>query len=320
VSPCIRGAVLIGCALAFCLTAMAQTFPSRAIRVIIPFTPGGTIDPVMRHIAQELARSIGQPIVIENKPGACTVVGVDAGAKARADGYTLVVVANSFAVNHTLVSRLPYDTLKDLRPVGLMFRTPNVLVGRADLPAKDLRELIAYAQANPGKLSYASPGNGTIQHLMGEALKVVTRSNILHVPYKGTAMNDLLGGQVDLMVGNLPTVLPHVRGGRIRAFGVSTLARAAVAPDLPTIAEQGYPEFETSAWFGLVAPAAVPEPVIARLNVELVRALSSAEVLKPLLTQGVDPIPGTPEEFGAFIRSEIAKYADVIRASRIKLE
>jgi tripartite-type tricarboxylate transporter receptor subunit TctC len=275
---------------------------------------------VVRRVGEDLAKALGQPVLIENKPGGGTVIGVDAAAKSRPDGHTLAAVANSFAVNHTLVPRLPYDTLKDLRPVGLMTRVPNVLVGNSSITAKDLRELIAYAKANPGKLSYASPGNGTIQHLMGESLKSAAGVNILHVPYKGAATNDLLGGQIDLMVSNLPTLLPHIRAGRVKSFGVTTSTRSQSAPDLPTVAEQGYPGFDTSAWFGLVAPAAVPDPIVVRLNTDLVRALSSSEIRKSFSAQGIEPIPGTPEEFGAHIRSEIAKYAKVIKEAKIRVD
>jgi tripartite-type tricarboxylate transporter receptor subunit TctC len=275
---------------------------------------------VVRRVGEDLAKALGQPVLIENKPGGGTVIGVDAAAKSRPDGHTLAAVANSFAVNHTLVPRLPYDTLKDLRPVGLMTRVPNVLVGNPSIAAKDLRELIAYAKANPGKLSYASAGNGTIQHLIGESLKSAAGVNILHVPYKGTAINDLLGGQIDLMVGNLPALLPHVRAGRVKSFGVTTSMRSQAAPGLPTVAEQGYPGFDTSAWFGLVVPAAVPDPIAVRLNTELVRALSSSEIRKSFAAQGIEPIPGTPEEFGAHIRSEIAKYAKVIKEANIRLD
>jgi len=275
---------------------------------------------VARRIGEELTKAFGQPVLIENKPGGGTVIGVDAAAKSRPDGHTLVVVANSFAVNHTLVPKLPYDTLKDLRPVGLMTRLPNVLVGNPRVAAKDLRELVAYAKVNPGKLSYASPGNGTIQHLMIESLKSTAGVNILHVSYKGTAITDLLGGQIDLMVGNLPTLLPYIRAGKVKSFGVTTSTRSQAASELPTVAEQGYPGFDTSAWFGLVAPAAVPDQIVARLNTELVRALSSSELRKSFVAQGIEPIPGTPEEFGAYIRSEIAKYANVIKEANIRVD
>jgi tripartite-type tricarboxylate transporter receptor subunit TctC len=315
-------AVLLACAAAIPEEGLAQAFPSRPIRIIAPFPPGGVSDLLARLLGEEFRKSLGQPVVIENKPGAGTVIGVDAAAKSPADGHTLVIVSNSFTVNHTLAPKLPYDTLKDLRPVGLLTRSPNMLVGHAGVPARDLPELLAYAKANPGKLSYASSGTGTIQHLIGESIRLATGMDILHIPYKGAgpAINDLLGGQVDLLVGNVILLLPHIRAGKIKSFGVTTATRAQAAAEFPTFAAQGYPQIDMSAWFGLAAPAAVPDPIVARLNAELVRAFSSSEVSNSLLAQGLEPIPGTPEAFAAHIRSEIAKYAQVLKQAKIRLE
>lgn len=314
--------VLIACVMAFPEDAGAQVYPSRPIRLIVPFPPGGVSDLLGRQVGEELRKALGQTVVIENKPGAGTVIGIDAAAKSAPDGHTLVIVANSFTVNHTLVPKLPYDTLKDLRPVGLMTSSPNMLVGHSSVRAKDLGELMAYAKANPGKLSYASSGNGTTQHLIGEQIKLATGMEILHIPYKGAgpAINDLLGGQVDLLVGNVILLLPHIRAGKLKSFGVTTSTRAQAAPEFPTFAEQGYPQIDMSAWFGLAAPAAVPDAIVARLNAELVRAFSSPEVTKPLIAQGLEPIPGTPEAFAAHIRSEIAKYAKLIKQANIRLD
>jgi tripartite-type tricarboxylate transporter receptor subunit TctC len=314
--------VLLACATGIPEEGLAQAFPSRPIRIIAPFPPGGVSDLLARLLGEEFRKSLGQPVVIENKPGAGTVIGVDAAAKSPADGHTLVIVSNSFTVNHTLVPKLPYDTLKDLRPVGLLTRSPNMLVGHASVPPKDLPELLAYAKANPGKLSYASSGNGTIQHLIGESIRLATGLDILHIPYKGAgpAINDLLGNQVDLLVGNAILLLPHIRAGKIKSFGVTTSSRAQAAPEFPTFAEQGYPQIDMSAWFGLAAPAAVSDAIVARLNAELVRAFSSPEVSKSLLAQGLEPIPGTPEAFAAHIRSEIAKYAQVLKQGKIRLD
>jgi tripartite-type tricarboxylate transporter receptor subunit TctC len=314
--------VLLACATAIPEEGLAQAFPSRPIRIIVPFPPGGLTDPLARQLGEEFRKALGQPVLIENKPGAGTVIGVDAAAKSPPDGHTLVLVGNSFTVNHTLVRKLPYDTLKDLRPVGLLTRSPNALVGHPGVPARDLRELVAYAKANPGKLSYASSGTGTTQHLIGESVKSAAGVDIVHVPYKGggPALNDLLGGQVDLLVGNLSVLLPHIRAGKMKSFGVTTSTRAQAAPELSTISDQGYPEIDISAWFGLIAPAAVPDPIVARLNAELVRTLSSSEVSKSLLAQGLEPIPGTPEAFGAHIRSEIAKYAELLKQGKIRLD
>jgi len=312
--------VLFACVVEIPEVALAQAFPTKPIRVIVPFTAGGTVDPMMRRVAEPLAKGLGQPVLVENKPGGGTVIAIDFAAKSNPDGYTLVIVSNSFTANHTLVPKLPYDTLKDLRPVGLMTRMPNVLVGNPGVMAKNLGELIAYAKANPGKLSYASPGNGSVQHLMVESLKSAAGVNILHVPYRGAATADLLGGQIDLMVGTLPPLLQHIRSGRIKSFGVANSTRTQAAPELPTVAEQGYLGFDFNAWYGLAAPAAVPDQIVARLNTELVRALSSSEIRKSFVAQGIELIPGTSEELGAHIRSEIAKYAKVIKEANIKLD
>ena len=302
--------------------AGAQNFPSRPMRIIVPFPPGGVTDPLGRLLAEELRKNLGQPVVVENKPGAGTVIGVDAAAKSRADGHTLVIVGNSFTINHSLVPKLPYDTLKDLQPVGLMVRAPNMLAGHPSVPARDLPELVAYAKANPGKLTYASSGTGTAQHFIGESIKLATGMDVVHVPYKGAgpATTDALGGQVDLMVGNVPVLLPHVRAGKLKSFGVSTARRAQAAPDLPTVAEQGYPEIDMSAWFGVLAPAGVPDAIVKRLNAELVRTFTLPEVVKSLAAQGYEPIPGTPEAFAAHLNSEIAKYAGILKTGSIKLQ
>jgi tripartite-type tricarboxylate transporter receptor subunit TctC len=312
--------VLFACVVEIPEVALAQAFPTKPIRVIVPFTAGGTVDPMMRRVAEPLAKGLGQPVLVENKPGGGTVIAIDFAAKSNPDGYTLVIVSNSFTANHTLVPKLPYDTLKDLRPVGLMTRMPNVLVGNPGVMAKNLGELIAYAKANPGKLSYASTGNGSVAHLMVESLKSAAGVNILHVPYRGAATADLLGGQIDLMVGTLPPLLQHIRSGRIKSFGVANSTRTQAAPELPTVAEQGYLGFDFNSWYGLAAPAAVPDQIVARLNTELVRALSSSEIRKSFVAQGIELIPGTSEELGAHIRSEIAKYAKVIKEANIKLD
>lgn len=305
-----------------CSKAADAEYPAHSVRIIVPFPAGGTMDTVVRALGQEMSKSLNQPVVVENKPGAGTVLGVDSAAKSAPDGYTLVAVGNSFTVNHTLVASLPYDSLRDFRPISLLTKTPNVLAGHPSVPANSLGELIAYAKAHPDKLSYASLGNGTIQHLAGETLKSRAGVNIVHVPYKGQApaMTDLLGGQIDLMIGNLPDLLPHLRAGKLKSFGVTTTARSEMAPDLATVAEQGFPGFESYAWFGLLAPAGVPDAIASRLNREVVRALRSPELEKALRAKGFEPVPGSTEEFAAFIRSEITKYGRVIRESNIRID
>lgn len=296
-------------------------WPTRPVRVIVPFPPGGTMESVVRLIGQEIAKTLGQPLIVENKPGAGTVIGVEATARST-DGHTFGSVANSFTVNQTLVKKLPYDTLRDLQPVGLMAKTANVLAGHPSVPATTLKELVAYAKKNPGKLAYASFGNGTTAHFAGEMLKMMAGIDLVHVPYKGQApaLTDLIGGQVNLMFGNLPEFLPQIRAAKLKAYGTTYLERAALAPDIPTIAEQGYPGFYTDSWYGIVAPAGMPKEAIVRMNAEMNRALALAEVRDTIVKRGLDPIPSTPERFGEFIRSEITKYAKIVKEAGIKID
>lgn len=302
--------------------AQAQAYPSKPIRIVVPFAAGGTVDTVARTVGAAIAKSMGQPVVVENKPGGGTVIGVDFVAKSAPDGYTLVAIGTSFTVNHTLVPSLPYNSLRDFRPISLLVRTPNVLVGHPRVPANTLSELLAYARANPGKLSYGSIGNGTIQHVAGETLKLRANVDILHVPYKGTppALADLLGGQIDLMIGNLPELLPQVRSGKLKAFGIATLERDPHAPEIPTIAEQGLPGFESYGWIGLLAPAGVPDAIVTRLNREVVQALNDPELRKSMLAVGFEPRPLSTDEFGSYIRQEVAKYGDVIKRLSMKID
>ncbi len=299
-----------------------SAFPSRPIRIIVPFPAGGTVDTVVRAVGHELSKGVRQPVIVENKPGAGTVIGVDAGAKASPDGYTLVAVGTSFAVNATLVRSLPYDSLRDLRPVSLLIRTPNVLVGHPGVRADNLGELVAYARANPAKLSYGSIGNGTIQHVAGETLKSMAKVDILHVPYKGTppALADLLGGQIDLMFGNLAELLPQVRSGKLKAYGVAATERIALAPEIPTIAEQGFPGYESYGWFGLLVPAGVAPDIVSLLNREVVRALSSVELGRSFRAMGLEPTPSSSQEFDGFIRAEVVKYGEVVRRFNMKID
>ena len=301
-------------------TASAQSlWPTRPVRAVVPFPAGGTTDHVTRLVAQELTRALGQPVVVENKPGAGTVIGVDAVAKAAPDGYSFVTVANSFAANVTLVKKLPYDALKDLRPVALMGMSEHVL---ATHPGSGIRTLAdVRAAAGKGTLSYASFGNGTSAHLSGAALALQMGLPMVHVPYKGQApaLNDLLGGQVTLMFGNWPEFRSHVQSGRLVAVGMATAKRSVYAPDITTLAEQGVP-IESNSWNGLLAPAATPDAVVQRLNAEVNKALSSASVVDAFRQGGIASLSGTPERFAAFIRSEIDKYAQVVRQANISLD
>ena len=299
-----------------------QSWPSRPVRVIVPFPPGGsTMEMVVRLLTQDMAKTLGRQVLVENRPGAGTVIGVEAAAKSN-DGHTFVGVANSFTVNQTLVRNLPYDGLKDLQPVLLMARTPNVLAAHPSVAPSTLKELIAYAKRNPGKLTYASFGNGTTAHFAGEMLKTMGGFQMEHIPYKGQgpALNDLLGGNVDIMFGNLPDFLPHIRAKRLKAYGTTFLQRVPQAPEIPTIAEQGFPKFETDSWYGMLAPAALPKEVVARMNAEINRALSDPAMRKTFFERGLEPIGGAPERFGEHIRREIAKYAEIVRVANMKID
>jgi tripartite-type tricarboxylate transporter receptor subunit TctC len=309
------------------IAAVAQSapvaqWPTQPVRMIVPF-PGGasTLDAVVRLLVPEVARDLAGSVFVENKPGAGTVIGVDAVAKA-VDRHTFGGVANSFTVNQTLVKNLPYNLNKELVPVILLARTANVLAVRPDLPIRNLSELIAYAKKNPGKLSYGSFGNGTTPHFAGEMLKSMTGIDIVHVPYKaqGPALNDLLGGNIDIMFGNLPDFLAHIRSGKLRALGTTYLTRAPLAPEIPTIAEQGLPTFETDSWYGIIAPANTPKVVVERLNLSLNEALVQEGVRQNLRERGIEIIGGTPAEFGLHLQREIAKYADIVNTSNMKID
>jgi tripartite-type tricarboxylate transporter receptor subunit TctC len=304
------------------MLARAQAaWPARPVRIVVPFPPGGTTDFVARLVGTELAKALGQPVVIENKPGAGTVIGVDTVAKAAPDGYSFVCVANSFAANQTLVRKLPYDTLKDLRPVALMGMSEHVLATHPGSGLKTLADLRNQAKAKPGTLSFASFGNGTSAHLSGEMLKLQMGLDIVHVPYKGQgpALTDLLGGQVTMMFGNWPEFRGHVEGGKLVALGMATAQRSQYAPNIPTLAEQGV-AIESNSWNGLLAPAGTPDAVVQRVNAEVTRALAGPVVTEAFRKGGIASLSGSPERFAVFVQSEIAKYGDVIRKANIQIE
>ncbi len=306
---------------ALAMRAMAQAYPSRPLHIVVPFPPGGTTDYVSRMIASELAASLGQPVIVDNKPGAGTVVGVDAVAKAAPDGYTMVTVANSFAANETLVKKLPYDGPKDLRPVALMGRSDHVLATFPGSGFTTLAELVAFARKNPGKLSFASFGNGTSAHLSGEMLRLQLGIDMVHVPYKGQApaLTDLLGGQVSMMFGNWPEFRPQIQAGKLVAVGMATLRRTAYAPNVPTLAEQGA-AIESNSWNGLLAPAATPQDVVLRLNAAVEKALRAPAVTAAFEKGELTSLAGTPEQFALFLKQEEDKYAKVVRDAHITLD
>lgn len=302
--------------------AQPAAWPSRPVRVIVPFPPGGgTMESVVRLLTQDMPKSLGRQVIVENRPGAGTVIGVDAAAKST-DGHTFVGVANSFTVNQTLVKDLPYAALKDLQPVVLMARTANVLAAHPSVAPSTLKDLIAYAKRNPGRITYGSFGNGTTAHFAGEMLKTMAGIEMIHIPYKGQgpALLDLLAGNIDIMFGNLPDFLPYIRAGKLRAYGTTFLQRVPQARDIPTVAEQGYPGFETDSWYGILAPAATSKEAVARMNAEFNRGLSDPALRNTLVERGLEPIGGTQQRFGGHIRNEIAKYAQIVKVAKIKID
>lgn len=316
----LQGAALLPLSL-LASRAPAQGWPTKPIQLIVPFPPGGTTDSVSRLVATELSKTLGQPVLVENKPGAGTVIGVGGVAKAAPDGYTLVTVANSFAANESLVKNLPYDARRDLRPVALMGLSEHVLATHPGSGLRSLADLVAAARKEPGKLSYASFGNGTSAHLSAEMLKAAANIKLIHVPYKGQApaLQDLLGGQVTVMFGNWPEFRSHVRSGKLVALGMATLKRSAFAPDIPTLAEQGL-AIESNSWNGVLAPRATPDAVVLRLNEQINAALKSPTVTQAFDTGGIVALPGTPASFSLFIGGEIDKYERIVSAARITLD
>jgi tripartite-type tricarboxylate transporter receptor subunit TctC len=317
-------------ALAACLVVAAfgpptaaQTFPAKPVKLVVPFPPGGPLDAVGRAIADKLTQTWGQPVVVDNKPGAGGNIGADLVAKSPSDGYTVVMGAlSTHAVNPNLYPTMPYDAVKDFAPITLVAITPNVLVVNPSLPVHSVKELIAYAKANPGKLSFGSGSNGSAGHLAGELFKVDTGVDMVHVPYKGgaPAMQALLAGDTQLMFDNLANAMPQVKAGKLRALAVTTSQRSKLVPELPTMAEAGVPGFDISTWFGLLAPAGTPPAVIAKWNADVTKILESPEMRERLTGQGAEAAPTTPQQFAAFISSELAKYARIVRASGAKVD
>ena len=310
-------AVLALCLFSFAAAAAEQSYPSRPIRFIVPFPPGGGNDIVGRIVAQKLAEGLGQQVVIDNRGGAGGTIGTDITAKAIPDGYTMLVNNISLAVNHTLFTKLPYDTLKDLAPVSLIGRQPNVVVVHPGLPAKSMRELLDLARAKPGQLNYGSGGNGTASHLATEMLKLMTRTDIVHVPYKGLgpALTDLIGGRLEVIISTLASALPQLKAGKLRPLAVTTARRSSFFPDLPTMHEAGVKGYEFSTWYGLLVPAGTPQAIVDRLSRETRKAVGTPAVTEQFVAQGLEPAASSPHEFGAYLRSEVAKWGKVIRAS-----
>ena len=302
--------------------ALAQPYPSKPIRLVVPFPPGGPTDLLARTLGQKLQERIGQSVIIDNKPGASTIIGVDAVVKSPADGYTLLLGSNSLALNRFLILKMPYDIDRDIVPVVLLTKISNALVVHPSLPVKDLKEFISYARANPGKITYASTGNGTATHLFGEMFASMTGIEMTHVPYKGTApaLNDLLSGQVNAMFDSLTSVIPNVRAGKVRLIGLTNSKRAMFAPEMPTLSELGLPDYEATGWFGVAAPAKVPTEVINKLNFEINAILQTPEMAAKLSQLGGEVAGGSPDDFKLFIQSEAKKWGRVIQDAKIKME
>ncbi len=304
------------------MTVSAQSYPAKPIRIVVPYPPGGFNDTLGRTLAAKFTESWGQPAIVENKPGANTLIGSDFVAKSPPDGYTLLIVAFPFAVTPSLIKNMPYDTVKDFIPVILAAQSPNILVVNPELPVKSVGELIALAKSKPDGLSYASTGNGSSNHISMELFKSLAGVKLVHIPYKGSApaVTDLLGGQVQVMFDNTPNVMPQVKAGRLRALAQSGLTRSSIAPELPTVAEAGVQGYEVTVWFGLVAPAGTPREVIVKLNIEVLKILAMPDVRDRFLAQGVEPMGSTPEQFGEHIRAQMAKWGKVVRDAGVQAE
>lgn len=313
------GAIIVGIV---CSSACAQGYPTRPIRLIVPYAAGGNADILGRVLGQRLSENIGQQVVIDNRPGANNMIGTELAAKAAPDGYTILIVANSHVNNPSLVKHLPYDTLRDLAPVSMVGFTPLLLVAHPSLPVKNVKELIAFAKARPGQLNFSSSGNGSPANLAGALLNYMTGINLVHIAYRGTAQatTDVLAGHVQLAFPGMTSVLPYVKSGKLKALGITGLQRSPLVPDLPTVAEAGVPGYQASLWNGILVPGATPKPIIAKLNAEIVRVLSAPETRERFSSMGADVAYGTPEEFRAFIESEMTKWARIIREAGIHVD
>lgn len=317
-------AAMLGAALISGNTCSAATtdFPSRPMRLLVPYAPGGNADIMARTVAQRLSRNLGQQIVVDNRPGASGIIGIDLAAKAAPDGYTVVLVASSMVTIPSLVKQLPYDTQRDLAPVSMVGSTPLILAAYPGLAATTVKDLIALAKARPGQLNYASSGHGSPANLAGALFIHMTGIELAHVAYKGTAQasTDLLGGHVQLAFPSITAVLPHVKSGKMKALGMTALQRSPLAPEVPTVAESGVAGYQASIWNGVLVPAATPQALIAKLNTEFVRVLASAETQERFAAMGADITHGTPAEFRAFIAAEQTKWAKVIRDTGMRVE
>jgi tripartite-type tricarboxylate transporter receptor subunit TctC len=303
----------------FASLAQAQSYPTKPVRIIVPYAAGGNTDFTARAVAEKLSDVYKRQFIVDNRPGAATNIGTEAVARAAPDGYTLLMGGAANAINMSLFAKLPYDTLRDFEPIALCVQGANVLAIHPSLPAKNLKELIALAKARPGKLNFGSSGIGSSNQMAGELLKVMAGINIVHVPYKGNApaLTDLLGGHVEMIFSGVPALVPHIQSGRIRAIAIGSLKRFPALPQVPTFDEAGVKGYEATTWFGLMAPAKTPKDITSRLNIEVDKALKSADIKERFMADGLEPMGGSPEAFAKFMRSEIDKYAKVIKAAGV---
>ena len=302
--------------------AMAQQYPTRPVRIIVPQSPGASTDITARLVAQGLHEALKQPVIVDNRPGSSGIAGTELVARAAPDGYTLMVVASSFSINPALGRKLPYDSIREFTTVTQLSKFPNMLAAHPSTPVKTLQDVIALAKAKPGQITYASAGVATGTHMTAELLRYMTKIDLLHVPYKGggPAMTAAMGGQTQLLVATSVGLLPHVRAGKLKAIAVTSARRSAAAPDVPTFAESGVPGYEHEPWNGMFGPAGIPKAVLARVNAEVVRVLYAPEVKKVLEGDGADVVGNTPEQFGVVLKAEITKWTKVARAAGIKPE
>jgi tripartite-type tricarboxylate transporter receptor subunit TctC len=316
-----RWLALLFFGLSVCASAQ-DTYPSRPVRFILPFPPGGGTDILGRVIAERLSANLGQPVVTENRGGAGGNVGAEAAAHSAPDGYTIVLVAPSLAISKTLYSRLNYDPVKDFAPISLVATVPNVMITNPAVEAKNLQEFIALARSRPGAMNYGSGGAGTSNHLAGELFNIVTGAKLVHVPYKGVnlAMQGVLAGEIELVFIGIPAALPHIKAGKLRALALVAPQRSPALAEVPTVAEAGLKDFEVTTWYGVLAPAGTPRPIVSRLNAELVKIMHAPDVKERLAAMATDPLTSTPEEFAAYLKREIAKWGDVVRKANLKAD
>ena len=318
----VRLIALVLCSIFVSAAGAQEAYPSRPVKFILPFPPGGGTDILGRVIAEQLSANLGQPVVTENRGGAGGNVGAEAAAHSAPDGYTILLVAPTVAISPSLYSKLNYDPVKDLAPISLVATVPNVMITNPSVEAKNLQEFIELARSRPGAMNYGSGGAGTSNHLAGELFNIVTGTKLVHVPYKGVnlAMQGVLAGEIQLVFIGIPAALPHIKAGKLRALALVAPQRSPALPEVPTVAEAGLKDFEVTTWYGILAPAGTPRPIVSRLNAELVKIMHTPDVKERLASMATDPLTSTPEEFAAYLKQEIAKWGDVVRKSNLKAD